>query len=335
MSEAATTLTGEASVLKDLARDLTPDPLWRLASRLKQGQYVVPSIIIIIPYFGKFPPWINFLIESIRWNGDIKWVVFTDCDLPENSAPNLEFHQISFEAYKRKISDRLGVRFNPKNPYKLCDVRPALSYIHSELCEGYDFTGFGDMDVIYGSIRSFYDIELLNSYAFLSTHSDHLSGHFFLMRNTRVLSRLFKKIPKWREDIVKESYCHLDEAGFANAIMRLCGEKTIFKAFAQKALFQERYTTPLPHGQTRWIWKNGVLSNEFYMREQNSRFIYLHFLFWHSRKWFDSLERVSTEAIAPWQKIDEIVKMDWRLAGTDGFMISQGGIEPILLPMYS
>ena len=95
-------------MLKDFAREPTQCFLWRAASRLKPSQKP-PSIIIIIPYFGKFPPWINFLIESIRWNADIKWVIFTDCDLPENSAPNLEFQKISFDDYKRKVSDKLGL----------------------------------------------------------------------------------------------------------------------------------------------------------------------------------------------------------------------------------
>ena len=173
-----------------MARELAPSFLWRVASRLKSSQKP-PSIIIIIPYFGKFPPWINFLIETIRWNADIKWVIFTDCDLPENSAPNLEFQKTSFVDYKQKVSDKLGLRFNPKNPYKLCDVRPALGYIHSDLCEEYDFAGFGDLDVVYGNIRSVYTKELLNTYKCLSTHRDHLSGHFFLMRNTQLLFNAF------------------------------------------------------------------------------------------------------------------------------------------------
>ena len=72
---------------------------------------------------------------------------------------------------------------------------------------------------------------------------------------------------------------------------------------AQKVLFEERYTTPLPHSTMRWVWKDGILSNEFYRREQNSEFMYLHFLFWHSSKWFSSLERVSKDAVAPWEKL--------------------------------
>jgi hypothetical protein len=324
-------------MLKDFARTVTPPLLWRAAARLKPSQ-ISPSIIIIIPYFGKFPPWINFLIESIRWNEDIKWVIFTDCDLPENSAPNLEFQRVSFEEYKRSVSNKLRLRFDPKSPYKLCDVRPALGYIHADLCAGYDFVGFGDLDVIYGDIRNVYTSEILNSHDFLSTHRDHVSGHFFLMRNTEHISSIFQKIPGWDENIVKEIYCHLDEGGLAQAVMSAFGQSWfIFKAHnrRRKALFQERYTTPLPHGTMRWVWKDGILSNEFYRREQNSTFMYLHFLFWHSNKWFRSLERVSDGAVAPWEKLNEIVKMDWRLARREGFMISQGGIEPILVPTYS
>jgi len=75
---------------------------------------------------------------------------------PRQSAPpNLRFRSKSFADYCQLVSDRLGIDFSPTRAYKLCDIRPALGDIHPQEIEGYDYFGYGDIDVIYGNIRRF------------------------------------------------------------------------------------------------------------------------------------------------------------------------------------
>ena len=284
-----------------------------------------PSILIINLYFGKLPPWMNFLIETMKWNKDINWVIFTDGEMPENQSDNVHIYNISFENYNSLVREKLGIKFYPLSPYKLTDLRPALGFVHRDICEGYDFVGFGDIDVIYGNIRYFYTSHILNSYLCLSTHPERVSGHFFIMKNISLLTEAFREIPDFQAMLTAERHFSVTEPHFTPIIKRIC---------AEKALFQERYSTPLPHGSFRWIWRHGVLSNEHYRSAEERSFLYLHFMNWHSARWLPQQDRVSADAISPWERCGDIVKLDWRLAASSGFMVSQFGIEPISLTTY-
>ena len=89
-----------------------------------------PSIVLLIPYFGKWPVWFDFFLISCRFNTSIQWIIYTDCPIPENSPDNVKYKKISFKDYNIFVSDKLGINFNPDNPYKLCDLKPALGFIH-------------------------------------------------------------------------------------------------------------------------------------------------------------------------------------------------------------
>lgn len=113
------------------------------------------SIITIIPYFGKWPEWINFFIESCKHNPGVDWLIVTDCGEPDNSAPNVHFRHMSFEDYKAEASRRLEVGFNPLDPYKLCDLKAAFGVVHEDDIRDYDYYAHSDIDLIYGDIRRF------------------------------------------------------------------------------------------------------------------------------------------------------------------------------------
>ena len=86
-----------------------------------------PWLIILCPYFGRWPAWINFFIESCKWNPEVRWRLYTDCGKPENSADNVDVVHVSFDSYKKAVSRRLEIEFDPIDPYKLCDLKPAPS----------------------------------------------------------------------------------------------------------------------------------------------------------------------------------------------------------------
>ena len=90
------------------------------------------SIVKIVPYFGRWPEWINFYIESVKANPTIDWIIYTDCPEPRNRADNLIIRQMSFADYKALVSERLNIRFDPDNPYKLCDLKPMLGLLHEQ-----------------------------------------------------------------------------------------------------------------------------------------------------------------------------------------------------------
>ena len=67
-----------------------------------------------------------------------------------------------------------------KKPYKLCDMRPVFFVIFEEWIKGYDFWAFGDCDLIFGDIRSYFPDKILDQYDRLQ-----VLGNFQLIRNTK------------------------------------------------------------------------------------------------------------------------------------------------------
>lgn len=103
-----------------------------------------PSICLS-SYFGHWPFWFPFFLESCRSNPGIHWILHSDCGIPENAPPNVTLVETSFDDYCRQVSSALGIDFAPTNPYKLCDLKPALGLVHQEELKKYDFWAFGDL----------------------------------------------------------------------------------------------------------------------------------------------------------------------------------------------
>jgi hypothetical protein len=290
------------------------------------------KIAILIPYFGKWPAWINFFVESCRWNRAIDWIIFNDEPPPENQAPNVRHVRIAFPDYRDRLSEALGLQVGAEVPYKLCDVRPALPFVHAELVSRYDFVGTGDLDVIYGDIRSFYDDKLLAQYDLLSSHRDRVSGHFCLMRNREDVANAFRRVSGWKQAFRRTDYVNFDERAFYKLFVG--SRRGLLGATADRStrcFFQEAYSTPGATDRMRWYWKDGRLTNEFYPHHP---FMYLHLMSWHSSRWLKYQPGAEPDAPAPWSLLPELVQMDWRDARKHGFMISPQGIGPIEVPQY-
>jgi hypothetical protein len=87
----------------------------------------------------------------------------------------------------------LGFEVSLDRGYKLCDFRPAFGFLFSDLLEGYDFYGYGDIDVIYGNIRKFISDELLTQYDAISIRAQYFTGFFAILRNCPKIVQLFRE----------------------------------------------------------------------------------------------------------------------------------------------
>src|SRR5262245_47062891 len=74
-------------------------------------------LIMLIPYFGRWPAWINLFVASCKANPRIRWRFYTNCGEPENKSPNVDYVHISFEDYNELVSDYLGLAFKSLNPF--------------------------------------------------------------------------------------------------------------------------------------------------------------------------------------------------------------------------
>jgi hypothetical protein len=292
------------------------------------------KILFLMPYFGCFPEWFRFYLESCRWNSTIDWLFFTDCPVPEDAPPNVRFVSISFQDYQQLVSDRLGIHFRTSSSYTVCNLRPAYGWIHQEYLDGYDYFGFGDVDVIYGDLRAFYTDSVL-SHNTISTHRDRVSGHLFLIKNTEQWINAFRKIPNWQELMSQPTNVPMDEGYFTKL---LCGRKRLPPAlrnlwgtvdsYKHRHLFQERFSTVLSdrpwmdgsyNYPEQWSWYRGKLTVE-----TGQELMYLHFMNWKSSRYL----RKRYGDLAAWEALPRLIDPDFTDL-SQGFCISPLGFTPL------
>ncbi|MFT6463584.1 DUF6625 family protein [Halopseudomonas laoshanensis] len=256
---------------------------------------IQPSIRFVIPYFGSWPFWMAFYLESCRRNPTVEWLFFTDCGIPDNPPDNVRFIEMSYRAYCELVSARLGIDFYPERPYKLCDIKPALGYIHADQLGEVDFWAFGDIDVIYGDLRGYFTAERLATKDLFATHHRRISGHLCLVRNTVIMREAFMRIPRWRERYADPAHQALDEGAFSRLFIRhknwpesLRLFAARFNAWSRRSEFIESHSTftILANGRRvlpqKWFLRDGRLTNS----ELNGvELPYLHFLAWKNQSW--------------------------------------------------
>lgn len=256
------------------------------------------SICFVMPYFGTWPFWMPFFLESCRANPTVNWIFYTDCGVLEQCPGNVKVVSMSFSEYSLFVSKKLGINFSPNKPYKLCDIRPAFGLIHEEDLIGYDFWAFGDIDLIFGDIRYFFLESFLDGMDLISTHTRRVSGHCCLIRNNERMKHAFKRIPDWESRFCKQKHEALDEGAFSRIFIRhknwpywIYRLAANFNPWYRRARFVEAFSTPgakVPwvdgsfNFPTRWFWRNGVLTNDL---NGERRFLYLHFIVWKKQVW--------------------------------------------------
>ena len=282
------------------------------------------KIAIIIPYFGKWPYWIDLFMYSCRQNEDVDFFFYTDCDIPDviSGARNVHFFSVSFDDYCQMVGEKLGITFHPDKPYKLCDLKPFYGFIHHDMLEEgkYDFWGYGDVDLVWGDIRKFCTNSILERNDVFSTHADRVSGHFALIRNTEKYRDLCFEIPQWKDKLEDKKNFALDEVDFSillyGKIVKLwwkihkllmqnphINEWTIYQRFLnivnkfflpRKLYFVEQNTTPFPDAISQkkvlYSYMEGKMINVL----SGSEIMYLHFLFlkkiWKEKECFKNYE---------------------------------------------
>src|SRR5690606_16467025 len=160
------------------------------------------SIVLIVPYIGKWPFWFDAYLISIAKNPTINWLFITDCEIPVEYPENVTFVKTTQEEFNRKI-DTFFTTTIPLTPRKICDLRPAFGDLFSNYLDGYDYWGYCDMDIVWGDIRSFISQYDLNKYDIISSRKNNTSGHFTIFKNCPEINSLYKSIPEFREKLAK------------------------------------------------------------------------------------------------------------------------------------
>jgi hypothetical protein len=252
-----------------------------------------PSICIVIPYFGQWPFWMPCFLESCRANADIDWLLYSDCGQTENCPSNVRVIDVGYREYCEHVAQALQIDFRPEQAYKLCDIKPALGLIHAAELAGYDFWGFGDLDLVYGNLRAYFDATRLARHDLFSTHARRISGHLCLIRNSEEMRIAFMRVKQWQFKLESPEHLAFDESAFSKVFLRHKNSPhwvrwlaAQFDPWLKRAEFVEAYTTPngkipwLNDGRdypVEWYWQDGNVSNSC----GNDRiYPYFHFMVW-------------------------------------------------------
>lgn len=173
------------------------------------------TIALIIPYFGKLPWYFDYFIHSCKYNLSVHFIIITDDDSYDQKVPdNIFIIHKTFEEVKKIFFEKLQMPVAFDDAYKLCDFKPAYGYIFSDLVQGYDFWGYGDIDIIFGNIRNFITDDILNEYDVITLRHDFLIGYFSLFRNIDKVNGLFAHSKDYKKVFTSPVHYCFDETNF-------------------------------------------------------------------------------------------------------------------------
>lgn len=236
------------------------------------------SIILIIPYFGKWPLWFEAHLLSIAKNPTLHWLVVTDCEIPKTYPKNITFKPTTLQALNTHVNKVVNANV-PLSPRKFCDLKPAYGAIFYEDIKDYDFWGFCDMDIIWGNIRKFITENVLSNYDIISSRKEAISGHFNLIKNTAALNNLYKQIPNYQYLFEQPKFMWFDEEQLTNYLKsQITTNQLSFKVKWDTILCnQERgKDSHQEYYLDRWLWQDGKVLNT----KTNQEVMYLHFINW-------------------------------------------------------
>ena len=168
------------------------------------------SIVIIFPYFGKLPVQYKMWRASALCNPSISFMFFTNADV--EPATNIIVHKMQFGDFQKIVQKAFDFPIILDRPYKLCEYKQAYGYILHDYIKGYDFWGFGDLDLVYGDIRAFFTDSVLNHQFLLGW------GHLTLLRNDEDTNTYFMKQEKgyqnYKDAFTTRKITFFDEFGY-------------------------------------------------------------------------------------------------------------------------
>lgn len=267
--------------------------------------------VIIQPYFGKFPEWIDLFFYSCGKNLNVDFVFFTDCELTKEhqSYTNIRFVKTTYDDYCKMVSDRLNIDFHPQYSYKLCDLKPFLGVVHQDIISEYDCWGYCDIDLVLGDLSPL--LSKMSTYDIISTHADRLSGHFTMIKTKSKYTNACFKIWRWKHKLMLQKNKCLDEDDLTSIVswflfyrvplyyrifkpMFRISEKTYYRITdrllpifqSKRVSFKEYHTTPVPDTKSRYIYETstGKVRNTLTGKE----IPYLHFLFFKKTPYLDT-----------------------------------------------
>src|SRR5688572_22293825 len=138
--------------------------------------------ILITPFFGAFPEWMDKLQAPEGYD----WLLDTD-----------------LEAFKKRVKEKLSIEYPGEygNP-KIWDYRCALGLLYEEEIKDFEFWGHTDFDMVFGDVDKWFTDEQLNELDIWSNHDTYICGCWTLYRNINIVNSLFMWEQNWKDFLV-------------------------------------------------------------------------------------------------------------------------------------
>ena len=250
------------------------------------------KIIILICYYGQFPWYFPYFLQSCKFNTTIDFLIFSDIKHTFHLPSNVMIVNKSIGEVKKLADKKLGFKVNIDFPYKLCDFKPSYGLIFEDYTKGYAFWGQSDIDVIYGNIRNFMTEEVLDKYDFISIRHDYTSGCFALYKNNTLINNIFRRSKDYKTVFSNSRHYCFDECNFAWD--ELTDGKSIFEVETEVESFTHIIKTADKNKEIKahfdFILIEGLVGK---IKFDNGKIIYkrmyegiLYHLFWLKRVYF-------------------------------------------------
>lgn len=147
------------------------------------------KIAIVCPYFGTLPSNYKYTLATMAANSFIDWYIITDDVFEDKQYVNVFCIKSDFDEIKRTIKNQFG--FNISRIYKLCDYKPLYGIIFQDIVQGYEYWGYSDLDILYGSLEGCLSENNLRSYDKILE-----LGHLSIYRNDPLINSMCWTIEK-------------------------------------------------------------------------------------------------------------------------------------------
>lgn len=241
------------------------------------------KIVLIIPYFGKLPEYIDIWLDSVKYNPTIDFLIPTDAEWKTALPENVKLLSMTWSQAVEKIKSLCGHAIVLHEPYKLCDYRPLYGEIFKEYIAKYDFWGHCDMDLVFGDIRKFLTEDILEQNDRIFTR-----GHFCLYKNCDEINTIYKKTVMCKginyADAFHTKYsCHFDEGSSMKEVFERNGRKICDEVYFADILYKN-YNFELAqdikgkNAPQIYAWMKGKLMR-YYLENsviKSDEFMYIH-----------------------------------------------------------
>jgi hypothetical protein len=183
-------------------------------------------IAIVATHFGRSPIWLPAFLLSCRENPHVRWLIYTDIDVPDRVPGNVEITPMTLEEFNQRCSDALGAKMEVRRASlpKISDFKPAYGVIFADELRPFEFWAYSELDIIWGAIDRFITDRLLDEHDLVSSRHFELGGHFTLFRNNERMNRLFEIMPDAIASMSHPHHFRLDEREFTNRLLALAAD---------------------------------------------------------------------------------------------------------------